>query len=61
VGGEHSTVRGSVTLRRNESRTLVAGNRVTGTLACSGNDPAPVHNDLPNRVTGAKLGQCARL
>jgi hypothetical protein len=40
---------------------VLAGDRVTGALACSGNDPAPVDNELPNRVTGAKLGQCARL
>ena len=49
---EASTVRGAVTLRRNNTFTLVAGNRITDTLACSGNEPAPVNNGLPNRVTG---------
>jgi predicted alpha-1,2-mannosidase len=61
VGVEDSTVRGPVTLRRNDTRTVVAANRITGALVCSGNDPAPVHNGLPNRVTGQRQGQCAKL
>ncbi|MCA2216495.1 GH92 family glycosyl hydrolase [Wangella sp. NEAU-J3] len=61
VSLEAGSVRGSVTLRRNDTGTLVAGNRVTGTLTCSGNDPAPVDHDVPNRVTGQRQGQCATL
>ena len=48
VSLENSTVRGAVTLRRNDTRTVVSGNRITGTLACSGNDPAPANNGLAN-------------
>ena len=60
VSVENSVIRGSLTLRTNDTGTLVAGNRVTGTLACSGNDPAPVNNGLVNRG-GTKQGQCAKL
>ena len=61
VAVENAVVRGSVTLRRNDTATLVAGNRITGTLACSGNDPAAVGNGLANRVGGPRQGECARL
>ena len=61
VGVENSTVRGSVTLRRNHTATVVSANRITGSLTCSGNDPAPDDNGLPNRVTGQVQGQCAKL
>jgi hypothetical protein len=61
VSIENSTVRGSVTLRRNDTRTVVSGNRITETLVCSGNDPAPVNNGLANRVSGLRQGQCAKL
>jgi predicted alpha-1,2-mannosidase len=61
VSVEASTVRGSVTVRRNDTGTLLAANRVTGTLTCSGNEPPPVDHGLPNRVTGARQGQCATL
>ena len=60
VGLENSTVRGAVTLRRNDTRTVVSGNRITGVLACSGNDPAPANNGLANTGTGRE-GQCAKL
>jgi hypothetical protein len=61
VGIENSAVRGAVTLRRNDTRTVVSGNRITGTLACSANDPAPVNNGLVNRGNGPREGQCAKL
>jgi hypothetical protein len=60
VSVENSTVRGAVTLRRNDTRTTVSGNRITGVLACSGNDPAPANNGLANRG-GPREGQCAKL
>ena len=61
VSVENSVVRGAVTIRRNDTATVISANRITGVLACSGNDPAPVDNGLPNRVTGSKQGQCAKL
>ena len=61
VSIENSTVRGAVTLRRNDTRTVVSGNRITGALACSGNDPAPANNGLANRGDGPREGQCAKL
>jgi hypothetical protein len=61
VGIENSVVRGSVTLRRNHTATVVSANRITGSLSCSGNDPAPDDNGLPNHVTGQVQGQCAKL
>jgi hypothetical protein len=30
-------------------------------LACAGNQPAPVDNDLPNDVQAGKTGQCRAL
>ena len=60
VSLENSTVRGTVTLRRNDTQTTVSGNRITGVLACSGNDPAPADNGLANRG-GSREGQCAKL
>jgi hypothetical protein len=61
VGLENSVVRGSVTLRRNHTATVVSASRITGSLSCSGNDPAPDDNGLPNRVAGQVQGQCAKL
>lgn len=40
---------------------VISDNRVTGTLACSGNEPAPVNGGLANDVTGPRSGQCAPL
>lgn len=40
---------------------VVAGNVVTGPLACTGNRPAPVNQGRPNSVTGPATGQCAEL
>jgi hypothetical protein len=48
-------------LRGNDSYTLVAGNAINGKLACSGNDPAPTNNNLPNMVIGRRTNQCAAL
>ena len=38
----------------------VEHNRVSGTLACARNTPAPSDDNLPNRA-GVKVGQCASL
>lgn len=37
---------------------VLAGNRILGPLACTGNDPAPVDEGMPNQVTGRTAGQC---
>jgi len=39
----------------------VMGNTVTGSLACSGNDPAPADNGVVNTVSGTASGQCAAI
>ncbi len=39
----------------------VMANTIVGQLACAANEPAPVHNGLPNSVTGPAPGQCAGL
>jgi predicted alpha-1,2-mannosidase len=61
VSVEGSTIKGPVALRTNTVYTLVSGNSITGSLACSGNTPPPVNNDLPNTVSGKRTGQCSLL
>ena len=61
VSVEDSTIKGPVTLRTNSEYTLVSGNQVGGALTCTGNQPPPVDNGLPNTVSGPRLGQCAML
>jgi hypothetical protein len=56
-----NAVVGSVTVTGTVGPTVIAGNVITGSLACSGNDPAPVNNGEPNVVLGPKTGQCAEL
>jgi len=40
---------------------VISGNRITGPLACSGNQPPPGNGGTTNSVTGPKSGQCAQL
>jgi 5'-nucleotidase len=40
---------------------LVAGNKIVGPLACSGNNPAPGNDGRKNKVIGPATGQCAKL
>ncbi|WP_433732205.1 GH92 family glycosyl hydrolase [Actinoplanes sp. CA-051413] len=61
VGLENSTLKSAVTLLNNKTATVVAGNTVGGPLTCSGNKPAPVNNGLANKVSGVRIGQCAKL
>ncbi|MFB9359484.1 GH92 family glycosyl hydrolase [Actinoplanes nipponensis] len=61
VSLEHSTLKSAVTLLGNKTATVVAGNTVGGPLTCSGNQPAPVDNGLPDDGGGPRLGQCAKL
>ncbi|GEM_PF-2624628 len=65
LGGNTDT--GDVTVQNNSGAGPVAedaapeieNNRISGSLSCSGNTPAPINDGRPNAVTGAKLGQCA--
>ncbi len=61
VAVEASTFRGPVTLLSNHGSTVVAGNSINGPLTCTGNQPAPVNNGLPNTGRGPRLAQCAKL
>ncbi|TMR91792.1 M64 family metallopeptidase [Nonomuraea basaltis] len=40
---------------------ILSGTTVKGALACAGNAPAPADLGVPNTLTGAGAGQCARL
>jgi 5'-nucleotidase len=40
---------------------VIAANKVTGALACSGNNPAPGNDGRKNTVRGSASGQCAKL
>ncbi|GAA3547718.1 hypothetical protein GCM10022419_029950 [Nonomuraea rosea] len=53
-------VRGAALLRGNTA-PILSGTTVKGALACSGNTPAPVDLGVPNKITGARAGQCAKL
>jgi hypothetical protein len=48
-----------VTASGGSGAPIVAGNTVGGALGCDSSNPAPVDNGLPNKVSGAKTGQCA--
>ncbi|MEV4759397.1 GH92 family glycosyl hydrolase [Micromonospora sp. NPDC049559] len=58
LGLERATVAGPVTLSGNAGG-VVAASTIGGPLACAGNDPAPVDNDLRNTLGGPATGQCA--
>jgi hypothetical protein len=66
-GIEENVTSGSVTLSSNTSagRLIVDGNRIGASLNCYGNTPPPDNLDAgvpdPNKVQGAKNGQCAGL
>lgn len=61
VGCEPNTVIGPVSITDVSGWNVISGNRITGPLACSGNDPAPVNNGSINNTAGRKSGQCAGL
>lgn len=44
-----------------DAPTLVSDSEIGSVLNCRDNDPAPVHEDRPNRVAGPILGQCVGL
>ncbi|GAA4865255.1 hypothetical protein GCM10025787_58770 [Saccharopolyspora rosea] len=51
----------SASLRDNRTRAriVVAGNRISGSLRCTGNVPAPEDESRPNTVDGDVSGQCS--
>jgi hypothetical protein len=53
-----NTVTGPVSITGTSGQTVLAGNRIVGPLACSGNEPPPVNRGVPNSVTGPTSGQC---
>lgn len=54
-------VSGDVTINNNgPGNTVVKGNTISLTLACSGNEPPPTNAGQPN-TAGTKTGQCATL
>lgn len=61
VGG---SVDGALVLSGNHTGTrqpVVAGVRITGSLSCVGNSPAPGDIAAPNTVHGGAIGQCSSL
>ncbi|PZF84815.1 glycoside hydrolase family 3 protein [Jiangella anatolica] len=57
-------ITGSVNLHDNTTLPrpiVVSGNSISGPVACTGNEPAPVDGDVPNQVVGRVTGQCADL
>ncbi|WP_203942328.1 discoidin domain-containing protein [Planotetraspora thailandica] len=56
-----NTVAGPVSVTNTRGTSVISGNKITGPLNCSGNEPAPVDNGSPNTVTGPKQGQCTNL
>jgi hypothetical protein len=56
-----NTIGGAVALTRNTIALVVAGNTITGSLSCNGNNPAPTDNGRLNTVTGLASGQCSAL
>jgi hypothetical protein len=58
-----SQVNGRAYVENNTSEgtaeVLVSGNTVTGSLYCTGNNPAPIDNGTINTVSGTASGQCA--
>lgn len=61
AGGQ---LRGQVQLAENTTGgtpIVISGNRIIGSLACTGNQPPPIDGGDPNSVTGPATGQCADL
>ena len=52
------TIGGSATFTGNTGGVTLAGNRVGGALACSGNTPAPADDLVRNTAGGTASGQC---
>jgi hypothetical protein len=61
LGCMPNTIDGSVTVRDTTGPSVLAGNTISGKLACVGNSPAPVNGGAANLVDGPATGQCAGL
>jgi len=62
VSIDTAQVTGPVSVTGNTGgEAVVAGNKIVGPLACSGNDPAPNNDGRKNTVRGPATGQCAKL
>ena len=60
--GNHIT--GPLSINDNRTGTtpiVVSANTIVGPFACTGNEPPPVNNGIPNTVTGPVTGQCTKL
>jgi len=65
----NTSIGGSVVLHSNSgggpfpvnSRPAVAGNKISGSLSCSGDTPTATNNGIPNIVSGPRTGECATL
>ena len=57
-----NSVNGRVYVENNAGPSVtVAGNAVTGSLYCTGNNPAPTDNGSINTVSGTATSQCAAI
>ncbi|MFG3700600.1 hypothetical protein ACGF5C_22170 [Micromonospora sp. NPDC047620] len=54
-----SQVHGAVSVAGTGGWVVLSGNRISGSLTCTGNDSEPTDRGAPNSVTGDSLGQCA--
>ncbi len=61
LGCASNDVDGPVTLTGTSGSSVVAGNHITGKLACTKNVPPPVDRGVPNIVLGPATGQCKSL
>jgi hypothetical protein len=58
----HNSILGPVVVNGNtDTVTEIGGNRIFGSLTCSGNSPSPTDGGSPNSVAGPRFGQCAGL
>ncbi|OZV75166.1 hypothetical protein CA850_28980 [Micromonospora echinospora] len=61
LGCGRNTITGPVTVNGTVGWNVIAGNAITGPLACTSNTPAPVNNGFGNTAAGPKSGQCRSL
>jgi hypothetical protein len=61
LGCAPNTIIGPVTVTGTAGWNVIAGNTITGPLACADNAPPPVNNGFGNTVVGPKSGQCRTL
>ena len=47
-----------IALTQQGGAPYLAGNTIASTLSCTGNVPAPIDLEVPNKLLGAKTGQC---